>query len=526
MLTLANFDKGAAPTDIVRLLPKHDYRADSGVVFALVGQVLRRPTEMNVDILREWWARAPTEDLLMVRWALEHMPTNIGCETAAALACRVPKDLVDPCPLLSTRESGDAGETVSGVVADPPIPDSNDPEALWLHTAVWALVRCVCHHAEIVEMNAQSGALRAMVGARFDLLVKAQVAAWVQDKNLVKGFVNATEELWRSWACNDAVALVSKTFMQQFMHAFSLVFPVIRTQQIKTTYPEMLWLRLVAGDTAVQDVAMRSEMLEVFAIANWRENLDFESVINDVRLLKLVCRTLVSLSAMSDNAKMWLVIPMSQVSSLVRYNYDWDEGEARVPLLFERGIISALSVDSETAREDSNTKAMLQACGAMTAVAVMERLAAAHPTRNVLECVFWSLTNVFAEMTIKGIPIPPTLRHQLGRVIGSEGHRAFVWDMWSLCTVEEYRAWCLVLGVSLEAGGCKPREVPHVLDSISQSKALRVVKMSAGDRSDGIAVETLLRHVATIGMTNPYTNEAITWEGIQNANPAWNLWWT
>ena len=49
----------------------------------------------------------------------------------------------------------------------------------------------------------------------------------------------------------------------------------------------------------------------------------------------------------------------------------------------------------------------------------------------------------------------------------------------------------------------------------------RLVKFSASDRAS-VGVETVVHHFATVGLTNPFTNEPVTWAGVLAANPDWD----
>lgn len=500
-------------------LQRHGYRADPAVVLTLASQAALKAGEITVDVFREWWMHAPHEDVLLAKLAIEKLATATP-KFAIAAGRRVMSD-VGPLPLPSARETCDNGPRMGGPGCGD-LPDCEDPEALWLSMAAWAMMEAVQLKAKSVGEAVNVG-MAALAGLEPEVVVRAHVAAWADgDAELTAAFVNMTEQLWASWERDDALRHVTAASCDAMLSTMALVFPALRRQKTKVAYPALFWLRVAAGLAGIPSVERRKQLLDVFAIMAWRDNVDQTAVIQHPAMPRMVCRALVDLPGMKSNSKMWLAIPLHQMSSFARYDFACAADEAPIPLLYERAVVCLLGTGYDAPPGGRRGRVALESTVATTALTLIERVAAAYPDRDLLECVFWRLTDTFVAMQTDDVQVNQMLRHQLGRVIGTSGHRDVVWKLWSLCTDAEYAAWRWVLGAPPEA---KPAdEAPHHVDSISSNKVLRLVRTSVDDRSDGMGVEALLRHIAANGMVDPFTKAELTWQAIAEANPAWALW--
>lgn len=519
---LSFHDLGVDPSfnDIIRAAAKRGYVLEPGLYHSMVSMVLRRPTAENMDILREWWMRAPIEHVVAVRRAImcfAHPTTKI----ASGLASRVMTDV--PMEPLSVRLLDLMVERIDPAIKD--IEDTDSPDVLWNDLAFWALSRVVSRKQQlieqekarlIIEMERMRAAGTASPLEQLRLLGMAKEAAgktvqgWLHNhpEKLDEHLDNVLAHLWSSMAEEGALAKMPVDMLMIVLDMTTAILPVSQRRKFTHEYPVVYWLKMLAGETELTSVELRKACLKTFARKNIEPD-DLQRLGRNANLVRYAAKALVGLGDVDPPGDLWLLSIFGSIQNMVHVDLSYTQ-----PYLYEMAVLRMLSVQVPEEIQDSVATIGGTMCEARTAFALslLERMSVEYPDRNIVRAVFWAVTDQLKQIDGNHIG---AIRAKLTLLLSSRGNREAIQDMWSLCSEDHLATWRKVFGG--EPSSVMASKQTGV-DAISNEPLIVPLRFAKEDTVT-VSLETMLRHFATQGMTNPFTNSPVTWASVAEANP-------
>lgn len=519
-LTMLDFGDDATFRSILSKASKNGYRLAPEVYHRWVSGILLHPNDDNaMDALREWWMRAPLKDVLDVRRVIIcyfHPTTKL----ASALASRVMTDVIyEP---LSNDLAGKVVHRIDPTVQD--FPPMDNPDVLWTDLALWAMASVINRKQILIEHEkayALAEAERIDEQQITDPIEKLRIlnlAKNASKKNIPSWLLHHTEKLgihlskliahvWESWSNPNILGKVPMDLFTTVLDLTAAVLPIASNPSFCDRFPIPFWLRILAGDTPLKSVPRRVNCLTAFA--RWKlQQADFDMLSSHPSTLQLASRALLDLGAESEPGQFWLLSIFDCISTMLRIDLTMDR-----PFLYEMTILRILSVGvPENMSSDKKVQSVMCEARTSYAIRILERLSVEYPERNVIQCIFWTLTEQFAQLSTQYLL---QLQTRLSLALNSRGNREAIQELWSICSEDHLETWRKPFrGEPSSVMASKQTGI----DAISNEPYLVPVRFAKED-TVCVGIETMLRQFATRGMINPFTNAPVTWETVAEANP-------
>ena len=135
-----------------------------------------------------------------------------------------------------------------------------------------------------------------------------------------------------------------------------------------------------------------------------------------------------------------------------------------------------------------------------------------HPLRNVIETVFWRLTEIIQ------LPFIPSLAHIFREhvldAISIPMNQVNFHKLVKMCNDVEFQAWNVICNNFLSR-----HTINNVVytDNISATKVMTLYRFSEKSEKT-IGIETLISQILSNGLVDPFTNSPTSWETLLKLN--------
>jgi len=485
---------GRSADEMMSVAASRSFRMETAAWMQLVHVLLRAPDDLVH--LREWWNQCPN-DTRQQAFQLLTLFVPASQQIVVALGDRI--QAVDICPL-SDSQTNQPTRLSAG--AHPPAV-CDDPDVLWVYLYVHFVN--ALSDAKTQDRLQQLDALRRsragplqMLGMAIEsLLLSSSSFGWINENaHLAMTLSTLLAQVWQTWSKLDADRL-GQFSMDFFLQIVNLTSSVRFVREMLHIFPLPFLFQIAGGESVVQSVPARKMLTD--CLGNML-GITFEA---GPAVVYHTCRALVDIREISGEFLILSLNVMARIDAMLRLRLPLSE-----PFLYERAAHRILDLVGQTAGGPNHNQILY--AGLVASLMLLRRVAQEHPHVNNIEPMFWRLTALLASLD-------PTQRQATTPIINSlvctPGNRTVLPQLFGLCTPQELCGWHAVSHTHRTASNC-------VEDSITGSRVLRVYKFSVLD-SAGVGVETMLRHFAAQGMTNPFTNQAISWADISAANPGW-----
>lgn len=142
---------------------------------------------------------------------------------------------------------------------------------------------------------------------------------------------------------------------------------------------------------------------------------------------------------------------------------------------------------------------------------ILHGYAKAHPLRNIIETVFWRLTEIIQLSFLPSLAY--IFREHVLDVITIPMNQVNFHKLVKLCNDAEFAAWNRICNNFLTHGH---KDNSFSTDCISQTAIMNVYRFS--EHNEKVGIETIISHILSNGLKNPFTNEPITWKSLSSLN--------
>jgi len=264
-------------------------------------------------------------------------------------------------------------------------------------------------------------------------------------------------------------------------------------------------VRIIVGDTVVTSMPLQHVTIDTF------RRIPASILRRQVRdrpcreLPQLVCRAIVGCPTYDAASRsVFALVALGTTMPIFHSMELWDEN----PYLYESAAHVLLS---NVAEPDIGVQKGANITAIAGAIHLLSTLGNRFPRRNVIETIFWHLTESLRILSVDsqrvGIHVSPGLT-------GTPGNRVAFLRLLSLCTPEEQQVWQIF--------GHQVPKVPlcsfaPLIDNISSQPARRLYRLKEGTEPL-VSLETLVRQFASRGFIDPFSNEPTSWKEILEVN--------
>jgi hypothetical protein len=470
-------------------------------------------TEAHDDLFLHFLMLCPRRSLEVCFRTLLSLHTPNVTSLRVLLNSRPRQVFVDPLPQALYP---DAPVPLLDADATPPLTWAQT--SLWSHLVVWHLSEILDRHRanhtqRVREALSQlhAGALADDPGLTFRVVASVQAAmnqmSELEEEGLEQGALDAVEDILAELSQQPTkLGKCPIDFMLRLLRVLEILLQSGTRVELGPAFSVKFLFQLAGGRTAVCSPKVRELVCDAIALL---PHSSTPAGALGPRVVHDIAAAFVELPALPRLCVIKFMAVLAEIDALLEIDF------ARADVyLYERAVHRIL----ERAMQPNSS--LCGRYGWEVVLGMLRRLSESRPGMNVVECVFWRLTNSLMDMYTEDVI---ALRPALSMLVRTRGNRAVIRELWGLCDETELRPWQLAFGSTIAAAvaPCTAPGAEPPMDALTQQRVRRLFWF-APDRIEGtgVGLETLLQHVAVGGWTNPFTNEPITWDAIVEANPS------
>lgn len=484
---------GQSAGQIMITAASRNFRMETAAWMQLVHVLLRAPDLLR---LRLWWDKCPTDTR---RQAFQLLTSFVPANQQMVMALGNRVRAVDIRPLSDSQMN----EPTRLSPTPQPSAVCDDPDVLWVYLYVHfvtalsdAKTQDRLHQLEAIR-HSRNGALQMLGMAVEAMLLSSSSTSWINEDAHIAGTLSTLlAQIWQTWSKLDANHLgqFSMDFFLRIVNLTSFVQPV---RGMLDRVPIHFLFQIAGGESVIQSMPARKLMADCLGSML---TIKFDA---GPDVVHHTCRALVDIREISGEFLILSLNVMARIEAMLGLRLPLSE-----PFLYERAAHRMLDLVGQTT--SSPNHAQILHAGMTASLMLLRRVAQEHPHANIIEPMFWRLTALLSSLDPAHRQVTTPI---INGLVCTPGNRTVLPQLFGLCTSQELCGWHAVSHTHRMASNC-------VEDSITGSRVLRVYKFSVLD-SAGVGVETMLRHFAAQGMSNPFTNQAVSWDDISAANPGW-----
>lgn len=510
---------GKSLEETMDLLQKHIYVMTTEAWMQHVFKCIMRQDKEHADALHKWWLCCPAQNCSE---AFRVITSFVKCVPA------VTEFLGAKVHLSRTLEPlGDAQFNVFPVsrVNSGPRPKCFCRRSLWTHLCLQLYYHMVNAEQKrrTDSLMQLSDALRQRYDERpfTDLYIRMRELAempplpqWLQQSHpsIEEQIRRIVTHVWLGWEENPAsMSAFSLDFITKLVYLTEVTL-----QKQSLDFPFDFTIKVCAGATPLKQKQFRHDiarMISSSGIDNVR-SLRQRHIATDI--VFYICKAYSEL-LFADVGDDLTRVEAYFIGLLIRSQDNIDLAMPILePFIYERTIHKLLSRANEYQSANARRDRIFLVVSA--AMILLEGVCLKHPQRNVIEVLFWRMTQMIRDFHLDS-GVRMLLFRTLSVVLCLPGNRSVIEDMWCLCDKTELHHWADIMGdIDITEASGAP------IDAITSAKLKTPCHFAEGD-SCPVSLETMIQHFACNDMYNPFTREPITWEQVARTNPSlsWDL---